>query len=219
MSASARLVVVQGHAAPTRARSTTIAVYLKRSDDGFDSRRGSAALLTNSLSTLPTKRALFKRTLMNSRHCTCNLAHYACTCKGDGLTGLNADMMTFIEFQTVAGRWMQETFGDLLSVTKKSVRNFRFFEEATELIQAGGMTREQAHELVDYVFNRPVGDLQQEVGGTMLTLTALCATNGVELAYAAYAEIERTHQPEVREKIRRKQASKMGDGPLPGTAT
>lgn len=133
-------------------------------------------------------------------------------------TGLDAELMNFIDFQTVVGRWMNKCFGGLLDASKKSVRNFRFFEEAAELVQVGGMTREQAHELVDYVYNRPVGVMAQEVGGVMVTLAALCATNGIELGYAAYEEVERIHQPEVLEKIRAKQASKVGDGPLPGVA-
>lgn len=132
------------------------------------------------------------------------------------LTGLDSEEMNFIQYQTAVGRWMTKVFGGLLDATKKSVRNFRFFEESAELVQAGGMTREQAHELVDYVYNRPVGVMAQEVGGVMVTLAALCATNEIELGYAAHDEIERIHQPEVMAKIRAKQASKMGDGPLPG---
>ena len=38
----------------------------------------------------------------------------------------------------------------------------RFLEEALELVQACGATASEAHQLVDYVYGRPVGEPAQE---------------------------------------------------------
>ena len=48
-------------------------------------------------------------------------------------------------------------------------RTHRFLEEALELAQANGCTKDDAMELVSYVFSRPVGDSFQETGGVMVT--------------------------------------------------
>ena len=52
-------------------------------------------------------------------------------------------------------------------------RNHRFLEEALELVQSLGCTASEAHQLVDYVFGRPVGEPTQELGGAIITLHAL----------------------------------------------
>ena len=111
--------------------------------------------------------------------------------------------------------WMLECFGEEISSNKQE-RNFRFLEEALELVQSCGATKEEAMKLVDYVFDRPVGVLIQEVGGVMVTLYALCNTNNVDVMDAAQIEINRITQPEIMEKIRAKQAAKLiKAGPLP----
>jgi hypothetical protein len=121
------------------------------------------------------------------------------------------------DFQTRVAQWMQETFGPEVSADQRE-RSFRFGEEAIELLQAGGCSKEDVLKLVDYVFSRPVGDFEQEVGGTMLTLTAWCDSRKVDVMNAAHTEQTRCEQPEVRAKIQRKQAAKraMMDTPLPG---
>lgn len=116
--------------------------------------------------------------------------------------------------QTIAG-WMYTCFGPRISEDSPE-RNFRFFEEATELVQSGGMSRADAHSLVDYVYDRPVGVLPQEVGGVMVTLAALCQAHRVDLELAAVDEMRRIHDPAVMNKIRAKQATKPHRSPLPG---
>lgn len=111
--------------------------------------------------------------------------------------------------------WLVECFGDVVAYDLKE-RNYRFGEEALELTQACGMTKEEAHQLVEYVFNRPLGEPSQEAGGTMVTLAALCIANNINLHHAAEVELTRVNQPEMIEKIRRKNASKPKFGPLPG---
>lgn len=44
-----------------------------------------------------------------------------------------------------------------------------------------------------YVFDRPVGETAQEVGGVTVTLAALCLANAVDMRAAD--EVELTHSP------------------------
>lgn len=96
-------------------------------------------------------------------------------------------------------------------------RNHRFLEEALELVQSLNCTASEAHQLVDYVFNRPVGEPVQEVGCVMVTLAALCYAADMDMQSAGETELQRISTPEIIEKIRLKQASKPKHSPLPGT--
>ncbi|MGK5048792.1 hypothetical protein ACQ4WP_23285 [Janthinobacterium sp. GB4P2] len=95
-------------------------------------------------------------------------------------------------------------------------RNRRFLEESLELVQACGCTASEAHQLVDYVFGRPVGERVQEVGGVMVTLAALCLTQGLDMHAAGQTELARIWTKV--EAIRAKQAAKPKHSPLPVAA-
>lgn len=116
------------------------------------------------------------------------------------------------EFQQRVHPWLMECFGPAISADKQE-RNHRFLEEALETVQAGGCTASEAHQLVDYVFGRPVGELGQEVGGAMTTLAALCLANGIDMHAEAEKELARVWT--MVEKIRAKQAAKPKHSPLP----
>lgn len=116
------------------------------------------------------------------------------------------------QFQNGVNEWMAECFGPVISADKVE-RSDRFIEEALELVQASGYTADRAHALVDYVFNRPQGEIKQEVGGVMVTLAAHCTTHGVCLETAADAELQRVWTKV--EQIRAKQASKPTGSALP----
>lgn len=120
------------------------------------------------------------------------------------------------DFQERVDPWLIECFGQEVA-RDKFVRNYRFFEEAGELVQAAGMTREEAHQLVDYVYARPVGNLPQEIGGVMTTLAALCLAHGEDMHEQADIELQRIMTPEMIAKIRFKSANKPHQSPLPGT--
>lgn len=111
------------------------------------------------------------------------------------------------QFQLHISQWATEVFGPEIA-SHIGLRCYRFFEEATELVQALGMTKAQCVEIMEYVYERPVGEPSQEVGGTSVTLAALCAAASINWQDAAWAEQERVESPEIKEKIRRKQASK-----------
>ncbi|WP_419902103.1 DUF551 domain-containing protein [Kiloniella sp.] len=115
-------------------------------------------------------------------------------------------------FQAGVDSWMEACFGSEISKDRIE-RNHRFLEEALELVQSTGCTSSEAHQLVDYVFNRPVGELSQEVGGVIVTLAALCSANDTNLEQNGWTELERIW--EKKNQIRAKQAAKPKHSPLP----
>ncbi len=124
-------------------------------------------------------------------------------------------MNDIITFQKRLGAWMNECFGEAVAADA-SERNHRFLEEALELVQANGCSREEAHLLVDYVFDREIGSISQEVGGTMLTLAALCNAVKRDMFICGEVELARVNTPTMIAKIRAKQATKPASSPLPG---
>ena len=108
-------------------------------------------------------------------------------------------------FQSRVGEWTLACFGAEIS-TDRIERNHRFLEEALELVQANGCTEAEARQLVAYVYGRPQGDINQEVGGVMVTLAALCLANGEDMQAAAEKELARVWTK--INQIRAKQAAK-----------
>lgn len=120
-----------------------------------------------------------------------------------------------MNFQTRVGGWLWACFGGKIAQDKVE-RNHRFLEEALELVQSLGQTKEEAHALVEYVYGRPLGQPTQEVGGTMVTLAALCFANEIEMMSEAEYELKRVNQSDIMKRIREKQKTKPQFGPLPG---
>lgn len=116
--------------------------------------------------------------------------------------------------QKKVGEWLIQCFGEEIA-SDKLERNDRYIEESLELVQSCGYTRDRAHDLVDYVFDRPVGEKHQEVGGSIITLAALCVAQDINMQAAGYEELARITQPEVMKKIQIKQATKPRNSPLP----
>lgn len=116
-------------------------------------------------------------------------------------------------FQARVQPWLLECFGPMIAGDREE-RNHRFLEEALELVQACGASASEAHQLVDYVYSRPVGDPAQEVGGVMVTLAALCLANGLDMHADGETELARIWTKV--EQIRAKQAAKPSMSPLPG---
>jgi hypothetical protein len=61
-------------------------------------------------------------------------------------------------YQSRIHKWMLACFSPSI-VMDATERNHRFLEEALELVQSLGCTASEAHQLVDYVFGRPDGDV------------------------------------------------------------
>lgn len=108
--------------------------------------------------------------------------------------------------------WMMACFGAEIA-SDRLERNDRFIEEALELVQASGYPRERALQLVDYVYGRPQGEINQEVGGVMITLAAHCLAHGVDMHEAGETELARIWTKV--EQIREKQKAKPKGSALP----
>lgn len=101
--------------------------------------------------------------------------------------------------------WLFECFGEKVA-RNKAERAFRFMEEALELVQAIGLTKEDVHRCVSYTFNRSVGEINQEIGAVGFTLAALCFASGISMQEAVEEEIVRNwgRKDEVIEKWKSK---------------
>ena len=104
-------------------------------------------------------------------------------------------------FQEESWRWVVQTFGPQ-TPDKRGARGLRFIEEALELVQATGLTAEKCHQMVDYVFGRPVGEVRQEIGGTFFCMLMLAQFEGIDADDALEEEIGRawSKQKAIREK-------------------
>jgi len=111
-------------------------------------------------------------------------------------------------YQQKVSNWMKSCFSKEVRDSQKE-RNLRFLEESLELVQSNGMTEIEVKEVLDYVYSRPAGDTFQEVGGVMVTLSALCEQAKIDLNDASRIELERISNPEVIVGIQKKWATKV----------
>ena len=109
--------------------------------------------------------------------------------------------------QDRAQAWQKKVFGDEF-LHDPAEWNHRFGEESLELLQACGWTFEQAVQMALYVFGRPVGEIGQEIGGSMVSLAGLCIAHGYSMEACAEIELDRINTSEMMEKIRAKRAAK-----------
>lgn len=126
--------------------------------------------------------------------------------------GAESENLSSVSFQSRVYDWLLACFGKVIAADAIE-RNHRFLEESLELVQACGCTQKEAHQLVDYVFNRPVGEKSQEVGGVMVTLAALCEAQELNMQPLGETELARVWTK--IEKIRAKQLAKPQFSPLP----
>jgi NTP pyrophosphatase (non-canonical NTP hydrolase) len=114
----------------------------------------------------------------------------------------------FISFQMVrVRRWLKDTFGPAI-LTNVEERALRFGEEALELIQADGVSKEQALALVEQVYSKPEGEPMQELGGVMVCLLAYATVTNRSIDQAFETEMERVEEPAMQARIRQKHATK-----------
>ncbi|NNU35664.1 hypothetical protein G9X64_03955 [Rhizobium sophorae] len=115
-------------------------------------------------------------------------------------------------FQERVWQWIAACFPPQAHADVKE-RTHRFLEEALELAQANGCSRQDAQDLVDYVYGRAPGELAQETGGTLVTLAALCNANGIDMEEAGQRELDRNWAR--IDRIRAKQAARPQGSALP----
>ena len=97
-----------------------------------------------------------------------------------------------------------EQFPELMD--DKQEDQHRFLEESLEFVQSLGMTQAEALGLVNYVFNRPVGNPLIEAGGVCTTLSILAKRYGIAINQAAEQELKRNYV--IMDRIREKQRLK-----------
>lgn len=88
-------------------------------------------------------------------------------------------------------------------------RVIRFLEEGLELAQTEGVTREQMHALVDQVMDKPIGDREQELGGTLVTLSSYMAVRDLNGVECFNKEFTRCNDPETITRIQEKHKYKL----------
>lgn len=137
---------------------------------------------------------------------------YELLCQAFARHRQSAERGEVVAFQQGVDQWMDVCFGETIKADKVE-RCDRFIEESLEFVQSVGYSAERAHALVDYVFNRDIGEVNQEVGGVMVTLAAACNTIGVDIGSAAQTELARVWTKV--EAIRAKQAAKPTGSALP----
>lgn len=125
---------------------------------------------------------------------------------------IESGIIPILSFQDKVKLWVIKCFGEKIA-SDTIERNHRFLEESLELVQACGCSADEAHQLVDYVFGRPVGEKHQEAGGVMVTLAALCSAQSLDMNESGDIELSRIWGK--IEQIRIKQAAKPQYGPLP----
>lgn len=79
----------------------------------------------------------------------------------------------------------------LAHATDPRQRGLRMLEEAIELYQATDGDQAKAHQLVDFIFARPKGEIGQELGGLGVTLLAFAAAVGKDADAEEAAEVAR----------------------------
>lgn len=120
--------------------------------------------------------------------------------------------LTLDGFKDRVSKWVEACFGKQIA-TNRPERNHRFLEEALELVQSCGCTSEEVLKLVDYVYSRPAGEKVQELGGVLITLSALAHAHELSMEDAAEGELERCWV--LIERIRAKREKKLQYSPLP----
>ena len=100
--------------------------------------------------------------------------------------------------QAIITNWARMAFGEA-EATGIPQRGLRLLEEAIEAFQACGGDEAIAHQLVKYVFERPPGQIGQELGGVAVTVLALAAAAGLSADEEECREVHRVLSKPLRE--------------------
>ncbi len=100
--------------------------------------------------------------------------------------------------QQLVTNWARRAFGEV-EATNLPQRGIRLLEEAIEAYQACGGDAATAHKLVAYVFDRPPGEVGQELGGVAVCVLALAAAAGLSAEEEECREVARVLDKPVEE--------------------
>ena len=92
--------------------------------------------------------------------------------------------------QAMIASWAEKAFGREEAISLPQ-RGLRLLEEAIEAFQACGGDEAIAHKLVSFVFGRPPGTIDQELGGVAVTVLALAAAAGLSADEEECREVQR----------------------------
>jgi hypothetical protein len=120
--------------------------------------------------------------------------------------------------QAVIAAWSARAFG-AEQATSLPQRALRLLEEALEAYQAAGGDRVQAHALVDFVLDRPVGQIGQELGGIGVCLLALAAAAGLSAEGEEAREVARVLAKPIEHFTQRNAAKNAAGFLAPDLAT
>lgn len=113
-----------------------------------------------------------------------------------------------LEFQLSVESWVRSTFGNVVLMHKEE-RCLRALEEVTELAQCGAVTREQAHAIIDQVYDKPVElNPSKEIAGSLLTILGTAYAFGVHNVEEPL-NVEMCRVWKNQEKIRQRQLTKV----------
>lgn len=91
--------------------------------------------------------------------------------------------------QRVILDWVKRMWGQAAMTAVE--RALRVVEEAIELCQAVGVSPDVVHKLVDHVYRKPAGKVEQEIGGITITLLAFAALHGISAEKCERDELRR----------------------------
>lgn len=114
-----------------------------------------------------------------------------------------------LEMQKRVRSWVESRLGGTAMESKE--RAMRFLEEALELVQAEGLNCTEMIKIVLHVDNKEPGQVEQELGGTILTLLAYADSKEYILSVCAELELDRIEKLPA-DKFRKRQAKNARDG-------
>ena len=92
--------------------------------------------------------------------------------------------------QRISFEWGIRSFGND-HMHDFQIRGLRFAEEAVELAQCAQVPKETMHLLIETVYSRPRGEVRQEIGGSLVTLSVLCELLGYDMEQCFENEVRR----------------------------
>ena len=120
--------------------------------------------------------------------------------------------LSFFDFQTTAEQWFYKCFPSHNIKSLKKERSLRFAEESIELLQATGLSKEQVLAIVDSVYNKPSGDVLDELGDALLAINLLACSENISTHIAAAWCMARVSTDSAINIIRKKQEGKIKAG-------
>lgn len=109
------------------------------------------------------------------------------------------------EWQLITRQWLDAVFGaDSHANIDQRIRAVRHLEEATELAQACGASKESCRQVIDGVFLKPAGNVGQEIGGSFTTLLSVANACDEDASICLEREMDRMWKPDVMERVRQR---------------